>query len=185
MANSKKRCKGCREYYQPSEGLQTPGGWFHAHQCAIDYARTKSRRDAEKKARKDVREGRERLKTRSDWLREAQQAFNRYIRARDAGKPCISCRRHHNGQYHAGHYRTVGSCPELRFEELQVYKQCAPCNSHLSGNIIEYRKNLVELLGEAMVQWIEGPHKPKKYTIDQLKELKRTYNQKARELESK
>ncbi|HEJ2113501.1 TPA: recombination protein NinG, partial [Pseudomonas aeruginosa] len=75
--------------------------------------------------RREIKVRKERLKSRADHLREAQQAFNEFIRLRDADQPCISCGRHHDGQYHAGHYRTVAASPELRFEPLNVHKQCA------------------------------------------------------------
>ncbi|MBB0618613.1 recombination protein NinG, partial [Escherichia coli] len=89
--------------------------------------------------RREIKVRKERLKSRADHLREAQQAFNEFIRLRDADHPCISCGRHHEGQYHAGHYRTVAASPELRFEPLNVHKQCAPCNNHKSGDIVNYR----------------------------------------------
>ena len=92
-----------------------------------------------KQERKELREAKQRIKTRAEWLKEAQSEVNRYVRLRDKDLPCISCGRFHNGQYHAGHYRTVGSAPELRFELSNIHKQCAPCNNHLSGNIVNYR----------------------------------------------
>lgn len=125
---------------------------------------------------------REKLKSRSEWAREAQAAFNAFIRARDADLPCISCGRHHQGQYHAGHYLSVGARPELRFVELNVAKQCAPCNTHLSGNAVMYRKALVDRIGTASVDWLEGPHPTRHYSVDDLREIKKTYAAKAREL---
>lgn len=135
------------------------------------------------RAREEHKKAKERVKTRGEWLREAQAEFNKYIRLRDHGEPCISCQRHHQGQYHAGHYRTVGSSPELRFEELNVMKQCQPCNNHLSGNLVEYRKNLIKKIGLDKVEWLEGPHDPKHYTIDDIKEIKDKYKKLARDLE--
>lgn len=138
-----------------------------------------------REARKAQRAAREKLKTRRDWAREAQAAFNAYIRERDHDQPCISCGRHHHGQWHAGHYRSVGAAPELRFEPLNVHKQCAPCNNHKSGNAIEYRINLLSRIGAEAVAWLEGPHEPKRYTVDELKEIKRHYARAARELRKK
>ena len=112
----------------------------------------------------------------------AQQSFNAFIRLRDNDDPCISCQRHHTGQYHAGHYRSVGAHPELRLEELNNNKQCAPCNNHLSGNIADYRINLIKKIGVEKVEWIEGPHEPKKYTCKQLKEIELLYKQKLKDL---
>ena len=132
--------------------------------------------------RKNIKVRKEKLKSRADHLKDTQQAFNAWIRARDAGQPCISCGRHHEGQYHAGHYRTVGANPELRFEPLNAWKQCAPCNNHLSGNLINYRISLLQRIGEEKVAWLEGPHESKKYTVDELKAMTAEYRAKTREL---
>lgn len=152
--------------------------------CAQKHAENERIATYEKTLRKSNREARAKLKGRREWLKEAQNAFNRYIRLRDSNEPCISCGRYHDGQYHAGHYRTVGANPELRFEELNTHKQCAPCNNHKSGNIVEYRINLVKKIGEKALEWLEGPHEPKKYTIEDLKEIKAKYTKLARELEN-
>ena len=124
----------------------------------------------------------EKIKKRSEYLSDAQKAFNAFIRERDKNEPCISCMRHHQGQYHAGHYRSVGACPELRFCELNVHKQCSACNNHKSGNIVEYRINLVKKIGEEQLEWLEGKHEPKKYTIEQIKEIRAKYQLKLKEL---
>lgn len=132
--------------------------------------------------RKDIKVRKEKLKSRADHLKDTQQAFNAWVRARDAALPCISCGRHHEGQYHAGHYRTVGANPELRFEPLNAWKQCAPCNNHLSGNLINYRISLLQRIGEEKVAWLEGPHEAKKYAVEELKAMTAEYRAKTREL---
>ena len=115
-------------------------------------------------------------------MKDAQQVFNEFIRNRDKTEPCISCQRFHQGQYHAGHFVSVGSRPNLRFNEQNVHKQCAPCNNHLSGNIIQYRMNLIKKIGiEAVVQ-LETDFEPKKYTIDELKEIVQIYRKKVKML---
>ena len=170
-----KICKGCGEKFAPERPLQIVCGI----PCAWAY---KAKQDA-KTDRRLTREAKAKLKTRRDWLREAQAAFNRFIRLRDAGKPCISCGRHHQGQYHAGHYLSTGARPELRFNELNVHLQCQPCNTHLSGNLVNYRIGLLTKIGAEQVQFLEGPHDPKHYSIDDLKAIKAEYTRKAKELE--
>jgi len=165
--------------------IKVPAGTFCGHACIkayIDDVYAKKSQAKAKDDRRDLKKRKDALKTKGDWLSEAQTAFNRWIRLRDKDRPCISCGRHHSGQYHAGHYRTVGSCPELRFEPLQVHKQCSPCNLHLSGNILEYRKNLIGVVGQDMVDWIEGPHEMPHRTIDDIKAIKIKYLAKCREL---
>lgn len=157
-------------------------------ECAYQLVKAKSDHEKRKEAIKDrlsVRKRLDAMQTLPQLVKKAQTAFNAFIRARDEGKPCISCGRYHDGQYHAGHYRSVGSAPELRFEELNVWKQCQPCNTHLSGNLINYRRALVEKIGIEAVEWLEGHHEKKKYTREQLKELNIRYRSETRKLKEK
>lgn len=147
-----------------------------------DVNQEKARKSLAQIERREIKVRKEKLKSRADHLREAQAAFNEWIRLRDADRPCVSCGRHHEGQYHAGHYRSVGANPELRFEPLNVWKQCAPCNTHLSGNLVNYRLSLLQLIGEAQVEWLEGPHSARKYTVDEIKTIKADYRALTREL---
>lgn len=172
----RRRCKLCKEYTR--DWVSYPAGTFCSLEHALEFARQpKQRKQADKTIHRD-RVRRLRDTDRGYWLKKAQAAFNAYVRARDSADPCISCQRHHDGQYHAGHYRTVGSCPELRFELLNCHKQCAPCNNYLSGNLIEYRVNLLAKIGQDRLDWLEGPHEPKRYTIDDLKQIEAEYKDK-------
>lgn len=141
-----------------------------------------ARKSIADRERREIKVRKEKLKSRADHLREAQQAFNEYIRLRDADKPCISCDRHHLGKYDAGHYRSVGACPELRFDEDNVHKQCSPCNTQLSGNILEYRIRLIQRIGADRVARLEGKHEPLKLSVEQIKALKAYFRAKVREL---
>jgi hypothetical protein len=127
------------------------------------------------------REALKKLKTRSQWLKDAQAVFNKFIRIRDANNACISCGRFHTGQYHAGHYRSVGSSPHLRFNELNCHRQCSVCNNHLSGNIMHYRKGLIAKIGNQAVEQLESDNEPKKYTIDDIKQIIAEYKQKIKD----
>jgi hypothetical protein len=125
------------------------------------------------------------MKSKGEYAKEAQAVFNAWIRLRDHGLPCISCGTTANVQYAAGHYRTVSSCPELRFEPLNVHLQCnRNCNMAKSGSILEYRIELVKRIGQEKVDWLEGPHEPKRYTIEDLKSIKAHYRAKVRELKN-
>jgi len=161
--------------------------------CAISVAKTaaeaKQKKDKAEEAKKD-REAREKLKGRSYWLKAAQAEFNRYIRLRDFGKECISCNtilgasEKHGGQYDAGHFRSVGSAPHMRFVELNVHGQCKKCNRWGAGMHSDYRAKLIKRIGLAGVEKIEADQEPRKYTIDQLKELRQEYRLKAKKEES-
>lgn len=182
----KKKCanRECRAEFQPERSFQS---WCSTD-CAVIIARAKQARSAERKAKAERAEhkaAKEKVKRRSDWLREAQQAVNAFIRERDKDQPCISCQRHHDGQYHAGHYRPAGSNPAIRFDESNISKQCQPCNTHLSGNLTNYRTNLIQKIGLEKVEWLEGPHEPRRYNIDELKAIKEEYRAKVRELKKR
>lgn len=177
-----KKCKVCRAEFTPTKPMQS----VCTTACALSMVAAKKAKaaiSAKTAERKETKAKLEKLKSRADWAREAQAAFNRWVRLRDAGKPCISCQRHHAGQIHAGHFLSRGARPELAYEPLNCHAQCAPCNTHLSGNIALYRKNLVRLIGPDKVEWLEGPHEPKHFSVDDLKAIRDTYRSKAKELE--
>jgi hypothetical protein len=180
MANKKRRCSQCKTYKIAADGIDINGSFF----CDINCATTKAfnNRDKGRKIKNTANKKELKDNDKSYRAKQAQAAFNAYIRLRDIDDPCISCQRFHAGQYHAGHYRSVGAHPELRFEELNNNKQCAPCNNHLSGNITDYRINLIKKIGLEKVEWIEGKHEPKKYTCKELKEIELKYKQKLKEL---
>jgi len=163
----RKKCRVCLIYFDARSSTQVVCGW----ECAFELTVQKRI----KTERKETRDAKLRLKTRAEWAREAQTAFNKYIRERDRELPCISCQREHTGQYHAGHYRSVGAISGLRFNEFNVHKQCAPCNNHLSGNIVNYRINLIKKIGIEEVEWLESYNEVAKYTIEDLKVIKKKY----------
>lgn len=139
--------------------------------------------------RREIKVRKEKLKSRADHLREAQAAVNEFIRLRDAHLPCISCDSTPNdidlmtgSRWDAGHYRSVGACPELRFEPLNIHRQCVKCNRNLSGNTVGYRIRLVLRIGTEKVDWLEGPHSARKYTVDEIKAIKADYRAKTREM---
>lgn len=187
-----KKCKNkaCRTKFIPERPFIT---WC-SPECGAELAKAKIEHSKElkaKKERKEYREAKEKIKSRSDWMREAQQAFNAYIRKRDENEECISSGvgniTYVSGKpritsWDAGHYRSVGSSPALRFNELNVHKQSVHDNQHLHGNLIEYRKRLIERIGIDKVEWLEGPHEPKKYSVDDLKAIKAEYKLKLKEL---
>lgn len=171
MATAK--CKICR----------TPFVKFSiAHKvCSIPCSIALDSLEKEKKARKAYNDAKLKIRTRREWLKVAQTVFNQYIRKRDEGLPCIACQRFHKGQNHAGHYLSTGARPELRLEEENCHLQCSVCNNHLSGNIALYRINLIKKIGLERVEWLEGNHEPKKWTIEELQEIIAIYKAKLKE----
>ncbi|POQ05711.1 recombination protein NinG [Pseudomonas syringae] len=179
----KKTCENpaCDLQFVPAQLGQKVCSWA----CGLAIApanQERARKAIAQRERSELKVRKERLKSRSDHMKDTQQAFNEWVRHRDMGEPCVSCERHHNGQWHAGHYRSVGGHPALRFEPLNVWRQCAPCNTHKSGDLVNYRAELVRRIGIVNVEWLEGPHEPQKYTIEELKALTAKYRALTREL---
>ena len=181
-----KVCRACGDKFIPWNSTQQVCNTV----CAIEYQDRKKDKElqrdikqADKIKRKDIRKRKEKLKSKRDWHRECQTVFNKFIRLRDNDEPCISCQRHHTGQYHAGHYLTSKAHPEIRYNEFNVNKQCRPCNEFLSGDIANYRINLIAKIGQKNVDILEGPHKPLKFDISDIKEKIAVYKLKIKQLE--
>jgi len=169
--------------------------------CAILKAKDKSISNFNKETRRLKIS----IKKKSKWLDEAETAFRRYIRARDRlyyiskGKfpECISCgTKNTNIQYAAGHFKTKGAYPELRFNENNCYLQCNKrCNKELSGNIngtndtTGYRRGLLNRfgnrVGNEIINELEAYHPPLNLTIDDIKLMKKDFNSKAKKYEDK
>lgn len=171
-------CRICKAKFEPFNSLQV---WC-SPECG--YELSKQREEAKvkrgaKEFRKQTREMKAKLKSKSQWLDEAQAACNAYIRERDKRLPCISCgTTSQNIQYCAGHYKTRGGHPELRFHPMNIHKQCNyHCNSQKSGNIDKYRPELIKKIGLLQVEWLEGNHEIQHLQIDDIKQIKIYYKE--------
>lgn len=179
-----KTCKQCGAVFMPSNSTQKAC----SVPCALAMVSRANERKAAKAQAKDRQEVKQKLdamRTKPQLVKLAQQAFNSYIRARDAGKPCISCGKPPSQQANSidcGHYRSVGSAPHMRFVEDNTAGQCKHCNQYLAGNHVEYRKGLIERIGLARVEQIEADNTTRKYTKEGLVELAKHYNAEARRL---
>ena len=186
MAAKCRICKGVRSQQQVDRIIPI----CDKEDCRVTWSmqpkqQAKGKKIIDKAWRADTAQRKKKAKSKGDHAKDAQAQFNRFIRLRDDALPCISCGRHHEGQYHAGHYKTVGGNPELRFHEQNCHKQCAPCNNHLSGNISKYRPALIEKIGEAAVLSLEGPQENKRYIIKDYQRIRLKYKVKADELQAR
>ena len=190
----KLKCTGCKQRFDRDSMIKLPAGNFHSIDCATQYSQASVQRSRAKQLAKTKRDdkkshtqAKKRIKDndRSFQLKKTQQIFNRYIRLLDNALPCISsCGEPFRAKFDAGHYRSVGANPELRFNELNNNGQCVRCNQHLSANLINYRIGLVTRIGREKVEWVEGFHELKRYTIDDLKLIQAEYKDKTKLLES-
>lgn len=176
-----KKCaiKTCRQPFPPRSMTHK----CCSPECAAEHARL----EREKKDRQERQKGLLALKTKRDYTKEAQQAFNAFVRLRDqlAGYPCISSGRQldwSGNAVDAGHYRSVGSAPHLRFNEDNCHAQSKHDNQWKSGNAVDYRLGLIARIGLARVEALESDNSTKKWTADDLKAIRDHYRAKAREL---
>ena len=175
-----KRCKVCRQPFEPRLPMQAVCGIDCARALAIS-VRGKAEKQAATKQRKLDRERKEAIKTRSDLAREAQREVNRYVRARDFKDGCISCDKPAtwNGQWHASHFRSVGAAPQLRFNLWNIHKACSVCNNWKSGNIGEYAPRLLQKIGQEKYQFLLSHSGCIKYNREYLVRLKQVFARKA------
>lgn len=171
-------CPVCRNGFVPARPLQS----ICSPRCAVK--KVKQGKDEE---RAKVKTRKEALKTRGEWMKEAQQAFNEFIRERDrqAGHPCISSGRPldwSGNQVDAGHYRSTGAAPHLRFNEDNCHAQSKHDNQWLSGNAVDYRIRLIARIGIARVEALEADNEVRKFNADQLREIRDTYRAKTKAL---
>jgi hypothetical protein len=185
-----KRCKICGQEFAPRSSTQK----VCSYECATTLASqsAKKRQEQQQKAERQlVKSKLDSLKTKRDLTKDAQRAFNAYIRERDKDKPCICCglplattTNTTGGIFDCGHYRSVGSAPHLRFDERNAHGQRKKCNMWGAGRAVDYRIGLINRIGLQAVEALEADQAPKKYTKDELKAIQAHYKAKLKELKN-
>lgn len=167
------RNRACRKRFAPDPP------WMRC--CCLDCgvvvgmdAVAKQRAKRERTERATDRARKVAMKSRAQWLKEAQTAVNKLVRARDSEDGCISCDRPATwqGQWHASHFKSVGSSPALRFDLANIHKACSICNNHLSGNIAAYAPRLLVKIGAAEFDRLNGPQPVVKHSIEEAQRIK-------------
>jgi hypothetical protein len=171
-----RKCRYCKSVFSPITTLQK--NCFEPNCVAEWINEVKEKNWKRKKAKLKMD-----LMTLSDYVKLAQQVFNKYIRLRDAGNVCISCQKKPLKE-NAGHFYNANNHWSVRFDERNVHLQCEHCNTYLSGNLIYYRENLLKKIGISEFENLSAEAtKTRKFTIDELKEIISTYKKKCKELE--
>lgn len=165
----------CRTPFEPRSMLHKA--------CSPACAEAWTALEKARKLQRERREGLAKLKKKGDYLKEAQRAFNAFVRMRDrlAGHLCISSGRPldwSGNAVDAGHYRSVGSAPHLRFNEDNCHAQSKHDNQWKSGNAVDYRIRLILRIGLERVEALECDDAPRHYSADDLKAIADTYRAK-------
>lgn len=170
------RCKNCREKFEP---IRFNHKFCLKDECIkafVEEVKTKQWKTTKKRMKED-------LKTLQDWLKETQTIFNKYIRLRDMGLNCISCGQPPKKK-NCGHFYSQGGHSNVRFDEDNCHLQCEHCNTYLSGNLLNYQIGIQKRIGaDRLIELQARAHLTKKWTIEELKDLIKTYKSKVRGLQ--
>jgi hypothetical protein len=184
------KCKNCKTKFTP-QGSEL----FCSNDCRDEFAQKaiakakKNRERAVKKAkaesRKEIRGLREKHKGLQYYKRELKAILHRYVRMRDEDKDCAACGRSMQGRKgDAGHFWSVGSYPNLQFDERNIHLCCVPCNQFRGGNLIEYGLRLPNIIGQEAFDDLKAKRQTRaSFTIPELKEKIEYYKLKVAELE--
>lgn len=196
-----KKCRVCKDKFP----VELPNQIVCCPSCALAWNFKQQANDKDKKEkafRAETKRLKQTIKPRGKWVAEAQKEFNKYIRLRDMGDPCISCGLNDHeiapgptGTWDCGHFIGVGANCTIRFEEDNAHRQCYLCNRGSASKrdrkgikretvSKEYKKRLIDKIGIERVEWLEGPHPVAKLSIEALKEIKEEYKNRVKVIEN-
>lgn len=186
------KCKHCKERTDKRGKLlhdDCVDAWWQVNKEKLAAKAARKRALDAKAQRAKDRRAKEEAKTLPMLHKEARLWFNRWIRLRDADKPCISCGKPppdlsglHAGR-DCGHFRSVGSAGHLRYTEDNAAGQCVHCNQYLAGNYAGFRKGQIERIGLARVEELENDNRPEKWQRDQVRGIRDEYKRRCKALE--
>jgi hypothetical protein len=189
-----KTCKVCKSEFSPRKPLQSVCNLS----CAIKQSRAKTDKAREKVARKALDE----LNRRSiPWQhKQTKTVFNKmrvleelkWFKDRGLPPTCISCGKE-NMDWCCGHYQSVGSSSEKRYDRLNTYLQCNRyCNMGLSGNISGnkttrgYEQGLIDRFGEDdardIMEYCTSSKKSVKWDWQEIQLMRGEFAKRVREL---
>jgi len=170
-----KSCKKCGESFTPFSTLDK--------HCYVCKKTEQAMKNLAKIKKEKVKKQKEDLLTTSDYLKMAQQVFNKWVRLRDKDQGCISCGGKLGSKYDAGHFWSAGGHSSVRFHPDNVHAQCVACNQHKHGNLIAYRDGLINKIGNDGYFFLETLcHDTKKWDKEELKELIKIYKKKIKDV---
>lgn len=143
---------------------------------------------ASREFKKAEREHKERMRL-PRALELTQDVFNRYIRLRDVGMPCISEGIEWKNDFDAGHFFSVKQYSELRFDFDNCHGQSILGNRMKDGNFQDYAINLPYRIGEERFAELlkkaeRSKQRVKKWTLEELEEIRTECKKRIKELEN-
>lgn len=180
MSYNKRKCKYCKEWYNPTHSLQ--------NNCEIGECRKKhiERNTIKNKSK----ESKSFAKTKSKdsltlpMLKQiSKSCFQAFIRFRDTHDKCISCGG--SGNMHAGHYFKAELFSGVIFHEDNVNAQCEHCNIRLEGNLLSYKQGLIKKIGLErfeILSELANKTRVHKYTREDYEKIISNYRAKLRDI---
>ena len=181
-----KECANCPKTFKQFNSMQR----CCSPQCEREHkANKKKKKEAKSLSQLNLISARnvKPTKPRTELVKKAEKVINTYIKLRDYFDGCISCGEWSENPYffEAGHYRTVGSAPHLRFNLHNINKQCTDCNQRLSGNKEHYEEGLIAKIGLTKFHALETNNKGKKYTVEYCERLIEVFRKKTNRLRAR
>jgi hypothetical protein len=164
-----KLCKVCKTKYTPTKPLQQVCNPL----CAIEYSKIHLPKHKMTEANQKRKENKAKLKdleNLSYWKKILQAQVNLIVRLIDKGCNCISSGRPYREDDQAGHMYSVGSTPALRFNLLNLWSQSIRDNMHNSGNLLNYREQLVKFDIIDLIEEQRLKYPTLKVSIEEIKE---------------
>jgi hypothetical protein len=156
------KAKGCTNRFEADEKRPWIKWCSEICQSSIikdisDKAKAKTVKEYKDRARFQIKGLREKHKGLAYYKKELKTILHKYVRLRDANNPCCACGRPMAGRKgDASHFWSVGSYPNLQFDERNIHLGCVPCNQHRGGNLIEYAMRLPTIIGQDAYNELEA-----------------------------
>ena len=178
-----KTCPSCNIPFEPRKHFNSTIKSKYCDLCTKTRQALKNLERIKKEDKKRLNDKKKELLTVQDWIKITQATFNKYIRLRDKDKGCISCGVPLVGKYDAGHFYSAGGHYAVRFNPDNVHGQCVACNQHKHGNLLAYRKGLINRIGEESYRILElYSTETRKFTVAELIEINELYKAKIKNL---
>ena len=189
----KQKAAGCYGVFTKRSSFQTTCDNINCAIKKVESGKTRKKAQEAKKKKAHDKLRLDALRPYSYWVKKAQTACNRFIRARDKDEPCIMCGKlpqsddkQYGGTWDACHYISRGSCGTLRYHPCNVHKGCKSCNSpgpyKAQKTVKQFRVNLLEKVGVEIVEYLDSYRDLKPLSVEDIKEIELYYKQRYREV---
>lgn len=122
-----KQCKSCSSPAHPSRTQCLPCIQKEERDKAIEKAKEQSAKKASRVKTQKAKATEKKRFSRTSLTREADRVHSLYIRLRDKGNPCITCKTPWQENFQCGHFMSRRHL-NTRWIEKNSHAQCPQCN---------------------------------------------------------